>query len=245
MNFHPANDSPLFATTQWSLVVAAGADDDSRSLARKALEELCRTYWFPLYAFVRRRGYSVTDAQDLTQAFFVKFLSLDGFAAADRSCGRFRSYLLGALKNFLANDWDKVKTQKRGGDVKFLAWDSLKPEARYTLEPSTRVDLDLEFDRGWALETYERVTEQLRSDCEAKGKGELFDALKPCLTGVEFDRVAIAERLGLSDGAVKVSIHRLRQRFREILRAEIGQTVAEPGEVDDEMRYLVAALRAK
>ncbi len=225
--------------------MAAGADDDSRSLARHALEELCRTYWFPLYAFVRRRGYSVADAQDLTQAFFVKFLSLDGFARADRGRGRFRSYLLGALKNFLANEWDLVKTQKRGGDLKFLAWDSLKPEARYTLEPSTVVDLGLEFDRGWALETYERATEQLRSDCKAKGKGELFDALKSCLSGVELDRAKIAERLGLSDGAVKVSIHRLRQRFREILRAEIGQTVAEPGDVDDEMRHLVAALRAK
>ncbi len=245
MNFRPANDSPAFATTQWSLVVAAGVDGDSSSLARKALEELCRTYWFPLYAFVRRRGYSVSDAQDLTQAFFVKFLSLDGFATADRGRGRFRSYLLGALKNFLANEWDKIQTQKRGGDVKFLAWDALKPEARYAMEPSTVVDLDLEFDRGWALETYERATEQLRSDCEAKGKGELFDALKTCLSGAEVNRAEVAERLGLSDGAVKVSIHRLRQRFREILRTEIGQTVADPEEVDDEMRYLVAALRAK
>jgi DNA-directed RNA polymerase specialized sigma24 family protein len=245
MNSHSANDSPDFTTTRWSLVAAAGTDDASRSLARQALEELCRTYWFPLYGFVRRRGYSVADSQDLTQAFFVKFLALDGFATADRSRGRFRSYLLGALKNFLANEWDKAQTQKRGGDVKFLAWNSLKPEARYALEPSTVVDLDLEFDRGWALETYESATKQLRSDCEAKGKGELFDALKACLSGAELDRVEIAERLGLSDGAVNVSIHRLRQRFREILRAEIGQTVAEPGEVDDEMRHLIAALRTK
>ena len=245
MNSDSANDSPDFTTTRWSLVAAAGTDDASRSLARRALEELCRSYWFPLYVFVRRRGYLVADAEDLTQAFFAKFLSLDGFATADRSRGRFRSYLLGALKNFLANEWDKAQTQKRGGDVKFLAWNSLKPEARYALEPSTVVDLDLEFDRGWALEPYESATKQLRSDCEAKGKGELFDALKACLSGAELDRAEIAERLGLSDGAVNVSIHRLRQRFREILRAEIGQTVAEPGDVDDEMRHLVAVLRTK
>ena len=177
--------------------------------------------------------------------FFAKFLALDGFGGADQSRGRFRSYLLGAMKNFLANEWDKAKTLKRGGAIEFLEWDSLEPEARYALEGSSGTDAEMAFDRGWALECFKRATEALRLECEAKGKGELFDALKGSLAGEERDRSDIARRLGLNDGAVRVSIHRLRGRFREILRAEIGETVAEPADVDDEMRHLVSVLREK
>lgn len=237
------HESPAFTTTHWSLVAVVGADEANRSGARQALEQLCEAYWYPLYSFVRRRGYGAADAQDLTQAFFAKFLAMDGFGTADRSRGRFRSYLLGAMKNFLANEWDKGKTLKRGGAVEFLEWDALEPEARYALEPGSGDDAELDFDRGWAMECFNRATEELRTECERKGKGELFETLKGCLSGEEPDRMETAERLGMSEGAVKVSVHRLRQRFREILRAEIGETVAEPTEVDDEMRHLVAVLR--
>ncbi|MFT4692870.1 MAG: RNA polymerase sigma factor (sigma-70 family) [Limisphaerales bacterium] len=240
------NESPAFTTTHWSLVavVGAGADEVSRTEALKAMEQLCQAYWYPLYSFARRRGYGVADAQDLTQAFFAKFLAMDGFGTADRSRGPFRSYLLGALKNFLANEWDKAKTLKRGGAVQFLEWDALDPEARYALEPTSGNDAELEFDRGWAMESFNRATEKLRQECERKNKGELFETLKGCLSGEEPDRAENAQQLGMSEGAVKVSVHRLRQRFREILRSEIGQTVAEPAEVDEEMRHLVAVLRA-
>jgi RNA polymerase sigma-70 factor (ECF subfamily) len=149
------------------------------------------------------------------------------------------------LKNFLANEWDKVKTMKRGGAVEFLEWDALEPEARYALEPASGNDAELEFDRGWAMESFKRATENMRQECERKGKSELFETLKGCLSGEETDRADSARRLGISEGAVKVSVHRLRQRFRDILRAEIGQTVAEPAEIDDEMRHLVAVLRAE
>jgi RNA polymerase sigma-70 factor (ECF subfamily) len=239
------NESPAFTTTHWSLVAAAGTNAVTRTRASNALEQLCKAYWYPLYSFVRRRGHSAADAQDLTQAFFAKFMAMDGFASADRRRGRFRSYLLGALKNFLANEWDKKKTLKRGGAVEFLEWDALEPEARYALEPASGKDAELEFDRGWALESFNRATEKLRRQCEEKGKSELFEALKGCLSGEEPDRADSARRLGISEGVVKVSVHRLRQRFRDILRAEIGQTVAEPAEVDDELRHLVAVLRAE
>lgn len=245
MSSESPNVSPAFTTTHWSLVAAAGTNDVTSTRARKALEQLCQAYWYPLYSFVRRRGHSAADAQDLTQAFFAKFLAVDGFGTADRSRGRFRSYLLGALKNFLANEWDKAKTLKRGGAVQFLEWDALEPEARYALEPTSGNDAELEFDRGWAVESFNRATEKLRQECERKGKGELFETLKGCLSGEEPDRAENSQRLGMSEGAVKVSVHRLRQRFREVLRAEIGQTVAEPAEVDDEMRHLVAVLRAQ
>jgi len=243
MSSESPKESPAFTTTHWSLVAVVGADAASRSASRKALEQLCEAYWYPLYSFVRRRGYAAADAQDLTQAFLAKFLAMDGFGAADRSRGRFRSYLLGAMKNFLANEWDKGNTLKRGGAVEFLEWDALEPEARYALEPAAGNDAELEFDRGWAMECFNRATEGLRTECERKGKGELFDTLKGCLSGELPDRAESASRLGMSEGAVKVSVHRLRQRFREILRSEIGRTVAESAEVDDEMRHLVAVLR--
>ena len=220
-----------------------GSDEVNQSAARTALEQLCKAYWYPLYSFVRRRGYVAADAQDLTQSFLAKFLAMDGFRSADRSRGRFRSYLLGAMKHFLANEWDKGKTLKRGGTVEFLEWDALEPEARYALEPASKNDAELEYDRGWALECFNRATEELRTECVRKDKGEMFETLKGCLSGEEPDRAESAERLGMTAGAVKVSVHRLRQRFREILRSEIGQTVAGPKEVDDEMRHLVAVLR--
>jgi RNA polymerase sigma-70 factor (ECF subfamily) len=234
-----------FATTHWSLVVAAKPDEASRSRARKALEELCRAYWYPLYAFVRNRGYSSDDAQDLTQSFFARFIETGGFATADPERGRFRSYLLGAMKHFLANEWHRAQAQKRGGGVRFLELDALEPEARYALEPAQSADPDAGFDRQWAHQSIARAMEELRAELEAGGKGELFEALKGSLIGQEPARSETAARLGMTQGAVKVAVHRLRKRYRELLRAGIAETVSDPSDIDDEMRHLVEALRRK
>ena len=241
----PAPGPQEFATTHWSLVVAAKPDEASRSRARQALEELCRAYWYPLYAFVRNRGYSSSDAQDLTQSFFVQLIETGGFASADPERGRFRSYLLGAMKHFLANQWHRAQAQKRGGGVTFLELDALDPEARYALEPAQSTDPDAGFDREWAQESIARAMAELRAESEASGKGELFEALKGSLMGEEPARSETAARLGKTVGAVKVAVHRLRKRYRELLRAEIAETVGDPSDIDDEMRHLVDALRGE
>jgi RNA polymerase sigma-70 factor (ECF subfamily) len=245
MNDSPAPGPHDFATTHWSLVVAAKQDETSQSAARQALEELCRSYWYPLYAFVRNRGYSSADAQDLTQSFFARIIETGGLASADPMRGRFRSYLLGAMKHFLANQWHHQRAQKRGGGVTFLELDALDPEARYALEPAELADPDAHFHRQWAQESITRAMEKLRAEMETSGKGELFETLKGSLTGDEPPRCETATRLGMTKGAVKVAVHRLRQRYRELLRAEIAETVSESSDVDDEMRSLVAALRGK
>jgi RNA polymerase sigma-70 factor (ECF subfamily) len=224
-------------------VGAAQSDEASRTQARRALEELCRAYWYPLYAFVRNRGYSSFDAQDLTQAFLVRFIETGGFASADRARGRFRTYLLGAMKHFLANEWHRARTQKRGGGVTFLELDALDPEARYALEPAQGADPDAGFDREWARALIGQAMEALRVESQARGKGELFQALKGSLAGEEPARSETAAQLGMTPGAVKVAVHRLRQRYRNLLRAQIADTVSDPSEIDDEMRYLLTALR--
>jgi RNA polymerase sigma-70 factor (ECF subfamily) len=233
-----------FATTQWSLVVAARPDEASEASARRALEELCRAYWYPLYAFVRYRGYSAEDAQDLTQSFFTRVVERGGFTTADPERGRFRSYLLGAMKHFLANEWHREKAQKRGGGVRLVEWDALSPEARYAATPRHGDDPEHLFDREWALETVEGALEALRQEMVDAGKGELFEALKGTLTGAdEPPRAATAERLGMTEGAVKVAVHRLRRRYRAILEAAIAETVTSEADRDEEMRYLAAVLR--
>jgi RNA polymerase sigma-70 factor (ECF subfamily) len=245
MDESPVPGPRQFEATQWSLVGAAQSDEASRTMAREALEKLCGTYWYPLYAYLRSRGQSTADAQDLTQAFFAKFIETGGFAAADRGRGRFRSYLLGAMKHFLTNEWNRARTRKRGGGRVFLEWDALAPEQRYALEPEQGGDPDARFDREWALELINRATGKLRSELEGTGKGEQFEALKGCLTGEDMDRSVAADRLGMSEGAVKVAVHRLRQRYRELLRGEIAETVAERSDIDEEMGYLVTVLRGK
>ena len=231
-------------TTHWSLVGAAKPGQASQTRAREALEELCRAYWYPLYAFVRSRGHSATDAQDLTQAFFARIIETDGFASADRRRGRFRSYLLGALKHFLANEWHRAKAQKRGGRVRFVEWDALDPEARYAAASQPADDPEHLFDREWALETIAAALKALRDEMAQAGKADQFDALKGALTGQDdAPRDQIAARLGMTEGAVKVAVHRLRQRYRMLLRAAIAETVSNEADLDDEMRYLVAVLR--
>jgi RNA polymerase sigma factor (sigma-70 family) len=234
-----------FATTHWSLVVAAKADEASRTRARKALEELCRAYWYPLYAFACYRGHSAEDAQDLTQSFFTRIIETDGFASADPERGRFRSYLLGAMKHFLANEWHRGRALKRGGGVTIVELDALDQEALHALESTRPSDPDAAFDREWAQAAIARALEKLRAGSRTAGKGELFEALKGSLTGEEPPRRETAARLGMTEGAVKVAVHRLRQRYRELLRAEIAQTVSDPSCIDDEMRHLVNALRGE
>jgi len=239
----PAPGPREFATTHWSLVLAARPGEVGRTEARKALEALCRAYWYPLYAFVRYRGHSPDEAQDLTQSFFTSIIEKGGFASADPERGRFRSYLLGAMKHFLANQWHREQAKKRGGGVTVVDLDALDPEARYALKPAEAADPDVAFDRAWALESIARAMERLRAEWEARGKGELFAALKGSLTGDEPARRETAARLGMTEGAVKVAVHRLRQRYRELLRAEIAETVMDPADTDAEMRHLVTVLR--
>jgi len=227
-------------------VEAAKPDAVSQTRAREALEELCRAYWYPLYAFVRSRGYSAVDAQDLTQTFFARFIETGGFASADRERGRFRSYLLGAMKHFLANEWHRAQAQKRGGQVRFIEWDALDPEARYAETSEQSDNPEHLFDREWALQTVAGALQTLRDEMTKAGKSDLFDALKGSLSGQdESPRGQIAARLGMSEDAVKVAVHRLRQRYRKLLRAAIAETVSNEADLDDEMRYLVAVLRRR
>ena len=233
-----------FATTHWSLVGAAKSDEASRTLARAALEELCRIYWYPLYAFVRSRGYSANDAQDLTQEFFARIIETHGFASVDRERGRFRSYLLGAMKHFLVNEWHRLQTQKRGDRVQFIESDGLDAETRYAAASEQSDNPELLFDREWALQTIAGALQELRDEMAKAGKSEQFEVLKGSLTGEnELPRDQIAAKLDMSQGAIKVAIHRLRQRYHKLLREAIAQTVNNEADLEDEMRYLVAVLR--
>jgi len=233
-----------FTTTRWSLVGQARLDQGSVARARTALDELCRLYWYPLYAFVRNRGHSATDAQDLTQGFFAKLLETDGLASAEQGRGRFRSYLLGAMKHFLANEWHRAQTQKRGGEFRFIEWDPFELEARYSRSTLRPASPEVLFDREWALEIVSRALKTLRDEMSRSGKAEQFEALKGSLTGrAEHSRSEIAALLGMNEGAVKVSIHRLRGRYRVLLREAIAETVDNQADLEDEMRYLASVLR--
>ena len=233
---------PAFVTTHWSLVVSAGRNDTPN--ARNALEKLCRAYWFPIYAFVRRQGHDPHDAQDLTQEFFMRLLGKKQLAVVDPAKGRFRSFLLASLKHFLANEWDKTRAQKRGGGQILIPIDVATAETSCGIEPADGLTAEKVFERRWALTLLDQVLRRLRADYVRDGKENLFEQLKPTLTEASRSvRYAeIATRLGTNEGAVKVAVHRLRQRYREVLRAEIADTVASPGEVEDEIRNLFAAL---
>ncbi|MCX5671607.1 MAG: sigma-70 family RNA polymerase sigma factor [Planctomycetota bacterium] len=231
-----------FATTRWSLVLAAARD--SRPDARAALATLCETYWYPLYTYVRRRGYRAEEALDLTQEFFARLLEKESLRVADRARGRFRSFLLASLNHFLANEWDRARSQKRGGGRKAISLDTAAAESRYALEPSAGLAPEKLFDRRWALTLLERVLADLRRECTRDGKERLFDRLKGYLggeaPGASYSHVGA--ELGMTEGAVKMAVHRLRRQYRRLLRAQIAQTVASPEEIDDEIRQLFAAL---
>jgi RNA polymerase sigma-70 factor (ECF subfamily) len=231
-----------FTTTHWSVVLAAG---DTRSPDQaQALEKLCRAYWYPLYAFVRRQGFNAADAQDLTQEFFARLLAKNYLRQVAPHKGRFRSFLIAALKHFLANEWDKARTLKRGGDASFLSLDDANTEARYALEPDDTLSAEKLFARRWALTVLEQVLARLRADYVAAGKDVLFERLKRCLTGEEnmAPYAQLARELQMTEGAIKVAVHRLRERYGALLRAEIAQTVDRSEDVDEELRYLLSAV---
>jgi RNA polymerase sigma factor (sigma-70 family) len=225
-----------FEPTRWTVVLAA-AREGGTPAGRAALAELCENYWYPLYAFVRRSGHARHDAEDLTQAFFARLLEKNTISGVGPEKGRFRSFLLAAIKHFLANEWDRSQAQKRGGGKVILSLDGAAGESRHPLEPATGLAPDLIFERQWALALLDRVLDRLAE--EAAEKPGHFAALKGFLTDAGPGATSEAARaLGLSEGAVRVAVHRLRQRYRQLLRAEIAQTVADPAEVDAEIRRL-------
>jgi RNA polymerase sigma factor (sigma-70 family) len=234
----------MFPATQWTVVLAAGGTPSPESAA--ALERLCASYWYPLYAFVRRSGRSPPDAQDLTQEFFARVLERHWLARADQSKGRFRTFLLTAMERFLANEWDKARALKRGGGHRNVPMQVDTAETRYGVEPADTRTPEQAFEYRWAVALLDEVVKQLEAEFQEQGQAASFAALKPCLVG---DRASqpyaeLAAMLGMEEGAVKVAVHRLRQRYRELLRAEIANTVASTEEVDAEMRHLFNVLSA-
>lgn len=239
----PAREPPgTFATTHWSVVARAGSQDTP--VSRVALEYLCRAYWYPLYAFVRRRGYSVEDSQDLTQQFFARILERNLVAQADQSKGRFRTFLLAALERFLNNEWDKAKALKRGAGVPTIPIQLDDAETRYGVEPAHDRTPEQEFEYNWAMTLLDQVLLLLEAEYAARNQKEMFAALKPFLVASPAPESAgeLAARLGVNEGALRVAVHRLRTRYREVLRAEIANTVESVLEVDAEMHHLFKVL---
>ena len=231
-----------FATTHWSVVLTAAREDSQG--ARPALEQLCRTYWYPLYAFARRTGCSPDDAKDLTQGFFAKLLEKQYLADVDPELGRFRSFLLASFKHFAVHERDRARAKKRGGGHVAVTIEVQDAEARYALEPVHNTTAELIFERRWALTLLERILDRLGDEYAAAGKADRFEQLKGVLTGdaALSAYAVIGNHLDLSEGAVKVAAHRLRRRYRKLLRAEIARTVLSPHEVDDELRHLLNVL---
>jgi len=219
------------------------AREGSSQQADMALEELCRSYWYPLYVFVRRQTPTREDAEDLTQAFFARFLEKNYLAAISSERGRFRAFLLAALKHFLANEWDRANRQKRGGGATLVSLDWQDADTRYQIDPPDNLSPDKLYDRAWAVTMLERVIARLRDENTNEGKAGLFGQLKPFLmvgkSAIPYAQVA--DSLKLTEGAVRVAVHRLRVRYRELLRDEVGQTISDPAQVEEEMRTLFIA----
>ena len=232
-----------FPTTRWTLVIAAA--DPQRKEARSALVSLCEGYWYPLYAYVRRRGYPADQAQDLTQEFFIRVLEGRYLDRADPEKGRFRSFILTSLKFFVADEEDRQRAHKRGGGA-VLSLEFLSGEDRYQREPAHDETPERIFERRWALSVLDRVVERLRNEFVHHGRPEHFERLKVFLLGQsDAPYAALASEMNTSEGALKVAIHRLRKRYRDLFRQEIADTVADPAEVESELRFLAAALTRK
>lgn len=236
---HALATAAVFATTLWSVVLTARDVDSSDS--REALEKLCRRYWYPLYAYLRRNGHSPHDAQDLTQEFLARLIANQDLQGVEPRRGKFRSFLLGTLKHFLSDERKKARAQKRGGSQIIVSLDEESAESRYRLEPVDAATPETYFERQWGLTILERVMDRLRARYEERGKAEIYAALQPCLGGSRqpVSYVQIGATLGVREGNVKVMVHRLRQEFGEILRAEIAHTVADESEIDEEIRQLI------
>jgi RNA polymerase sigma factor (sigma-70 family) len=236
-----SNPGDTFATTHWTVVLAAGRRHTPQS--DLALEQLCQWYWFPLYAYVRRRGHTKEDAEDLVQAFFARFLAKNYLEGLSAERGRFRAFLLAALKHFLANEWDKSQRQKRGGGALHLSLDWQTADTNFQIVGANEPGPDQAFDREWALALLSKVIERLQAECVAEGKAKLFEQLKVFLAAGkgETAQSEVAKALGMEEGAVRVAVHRLRKRYRQLLRDEIANTLSDPAMVDEEMRALFGA----
>ena len=236
--------SRIFPHTRWSLVLAATRKDAPESAA--ALEAICRAYWYPLYAYVRRAGQSPHDAQDLTQEFFCRLLEKRWLDSADREKGKLRTFLIVALKNFMRKEWRRASAQRRGGGNIHAQFDTAFAESRFAAD-SDALAPDETFDQQWALTLLELTVNRLRAEFEAAGKPGDFDVLKGCLLAARgaIDYGTVAKRLAMNEGAARVAVHRLRKRFREIYREEISQTLADGADLDAELHHLAAALARK
>ena len=237
-----AGGKPRFATTRWSVVLAAGKSSAPRQ--KQALETLCQSYWFPLYAYLRRRGYESHQAEDLTQAFFARMLEKKEFQTADPKCGKFRSFLLVRLKYFLSDQRDRAQAKKRGGGRKILSLNAGDAEGHYNLEPATQLSPEMLFEKAWALTVLERTMGRLEAEMTKKNRKKLFDHLKVYLTT---DKNAIpyqnmAAELSMTEASVRIAVHRLRRQYRKLLRDEVAQTVGDEDQIDEEMGSLFAAL---
>jgi len=239
-----AGAQPLFATTHWSVVLAAGEQNTPQSA--EALERLCSTYWYPLYAYVRRRGYSPEDAQDLTQQFFARLIEKRIVSFADPARGRFRTFLLKSLQHFLADDWKRAHRAKRGGGAFEVPLDAAVAEARFAAELTETMTPERAYEEHWAMTLLEQVLERMHADYTRAGKERLFEALQDFLWGPDpsVSYAVLAKDLGLTEGALRGAVHRLREHYRERLRAEVAHTVSAPSEVDEELHYLISVIGA-
>jgi RNA polymerase sigma-70 factor (ECF subfamily) len=232
----------LFVTTRWSVVLAATQQPSRESAA--AMEELCRAYWYPLYAYMRRCGHAPHDAEDLTQEFFCRLIQKKWLDSADRAKGKLRVFLIVALKNLMHNEWRRASAQRRGGGQSQVPFDTKFAESRYAADSSARLPADETFDKEWALTLLDLTVKRLRAEFARSNRSADFEALKSCLMAARgtIDYPAVASRLGLNEGAARVAVHRLRKRFREVYREEIMQTLADGSDLEGELRYLAAAL---
>jgi RNA polymerase sigma factor (sigma-70 family) len=235
-------NSPAFVTTHWSVVSAARGDDSPQ--AEQALEALCRAYWYPLYVFVRRQGHLPEDAEDLVQEFFVRLLQKHYLDAVEPERGRFRTFLIMALKRFMANEWDRSVAQKRGGGQELLSLDTALAENRYREGCPVEMEADLAFDRQWAVTLLDETLTRVRDEQKDWGKGGEFELFLPFLTpGSEaVSYSSVARQLGITEVAVRMAVHRLRRRYRQVFREALAQTVANPADLDAEMHYLLEVL---
>jgi DNA-directed RNA polymerase specialized sigma24 family protein len=236
---------PVFATTHWSVVMAAGQEPSPQ--CSEALNKLCRTYWYPLYAYARRKGHGPEDAQDLTQEFFARLLKKNYLREVHPDKGRFRSFLLACFNHFLAKEWHKGQAAIRGGGCAPISLDGERAEGRYLLEPVDLATPEQLFDRRWAMTLLESTMGRLRAECDAHGKGPLFEAVKDVLTGERSQEgyAALAARLGTTEDALKKAIQRMRARYGQLLRDEVAQTLTNPADLDGELRSLFAALHSE
>lgn len=236
------NSKSAFQSTRWSVVLSA--KDVQSEESKEALEQLCRTYWYPLYAFVRRRGVDADEAMDITQGFFAQLLEKSGIDKVHPDRGRFRAFMLASIKNFLRNDWRSKKTLRRGGNVRIMSLNDVDFERRYQSQLGV-VDAECQFDRDWVESLLKRVMERLRSDYECAGRTDLFELLRPYLVadGDRLPQREISDKTGLGKSAVKMSIHRMRKQYAKYIRAEISETLDSPDDVEDELTRLIALVR--